>query len=656
MHRKKCIVGLPVLLFFAGMTAMADMKPADIFSDHMVLQRDTDVPVWGKASPGEEVMVEFSGQKKTAKTDEKGNWKLTLAPLKATQAPAELTVSSKSGKTVIRDVLVGVVWLASGQSNMAVPILEALNPQDEIKNADYPLIREFTVKKDWNTKTQDSLSDSSWFVISPETAGKRSAVGFFFARSLQKELNVPVGIINSSFAGSRAEAWLPYEFIKNNADDKNVYGRLLKEFRKYDANTKEGLEKESDALNDAMRLKDPGNAGEGNNWHLPRTDVSKWQDAKVPSSIQSVYGEFNGIYWYRRDIELPKEWAGQELTLELGAVDDMDITYFNGVKVGSTDASTPSWWEQKRVYKIPSGLVKAGKNVIAVRVFDERHAGGIMGPELKLVKAGSEPLDLAGTWKTKAEHIMTSMPFTGRLYEIVKIYQTPAFLHNAMINSIIPYAIDGVIWYQGESNAGNAAGYKTVFADLINSWRSSWNTPEMPFYFVQLAAFKQKTDDPNRKSDWANLRDAQTATLSVPGTGMATAVDIGDEKNIHPLNKQEVGRRLAIVALAKKYGKKLEFSGPMFSSAQKEGSKVRIKFSHAEGLSAKTSPVKGFAIAGNDGKFVWAEAGLDGNDILVWSDKVAEPKEVRFGWADNPDIHVYNAAGLPAIPFSIKIP
>lgn len=630
----------------------ADVTPAAIFSDSMVLQRDTKVPVWGTASSGEKVTVRFGGQTKSGTADAEGFWQVMLDPLQSSAEPRELTVSSGKNTVIVKDVLVGVVWLASGQSNMAVPMLEALNPQEEIRNASSPQIREYFVKPDWDLTPQNQPpSGSRWKRVTPENAGKLSAIGYFFARELQRELKVPVGILNASFNGSPAEAWIPLDELQ-----KHEHKKLLKQLQRYDNRTKAELEQESLALNEAMRLKDPGNAGVGANWHIPRTNVTKWKDCTLPATVQKDHGEYNGAFWYRKTVDLPSDWANTELTLELGAIDDLDITYFNGVKVGETGLETRNPWEFKRVYKIPGELVKAGENLIAVRVFDERHAGGIMDPELRLGKQGAVPINLAGPWKTRAEHLLTPMPFTGRLYELVKLYRVPTLLFNAMIHPVVPYGIDGVIWYQGESNADRAKEYETLFPELIEAWRTRWHMPQLPFYFVQLAGYRDKPKGPDVRSQWAELRNAQFKALSLPGTGMVTAIDIGDSKRIHPLNKQEVGRRLSLVALSKRYGRSnLVYSGPVLRSAERKGHEIRLHFDSAAGLHSTLEPIPGVTVAGANGKFGWAQAKLDGESVLISSREVPEIQMIRYGWSDHPDVTLFNSANLPMIPFELRV-
>jgi sialate O-acetylesterase len=354
-------------------------------------------------------------------------------------------------------------------------------------------------------------------------------------------------------------------------------------------------------------------------------------------------------------VTVPEKWAGRDLVLKLGPIDDFDITYFNGVEIGRIGRDKPNWYMIPRQYTVPGALVKAGPNTIAVRVTDSWLGGGF-GDDPGLLKLGlaegdgGSAVPLAGTWMSRTEFRLD--PAVGPVRpQAGNESQVSTLLYNAMIHPFVPYGIRGAIWYQGESNDTRYVEYRTLFPAMIRGWRKAWGQGDFPFYYVQLANYKQRLDTP-AESDWAGLREAQTLTLKLKNTGMATAIDIGSASDIHPRNKQDVGKRLALWAEAKVYGKRVEFSGPIFRSVRFEGGKAVVTFDHAEGgLEVKGTKAEGFAVAGPDGKFVWAEAEIQGNRAMVSSPSVPMIKAVRYGWADNPAVNLTNQAGLPAVPF-----
>jgi len=381
-----------------------------------------------------------------------------------------------------------------------------------------------------------------------------------------------------------------------------------------------------------------------------------WQQMEVPKLWgQPDLANFDGLVWFRKEVEIPQSWVGKELTLELGPIDDMDTTWINGIRVGGFE--TPGHWRTERKYKIGPTVIKAGRNTIAVRILDTGGGGGIYGTaeQMKLKPAGAADdteILLAGTWRYKKSYDMQSMPSQPRPPLRVNHQNAPTALYNAMIAPLIPYGIGGAIWYQGESNASRAYQYRELFPAMIKNWRDDWQQGDFPFLFVQLANFMAVTPE-TVESAWAELREAQLMTLASPNTGMAVIIDIGEANDIHPKNKQDVGRRLALWALAKTYGKNVVYSGPIYKSMNVEGNKVRLDFEHLGGglVAGGSESLKGFSIAGADQKFVWADAKIDGNTVVVSSDKVTEPVAVRYGWADNPVCNLYNKEGLPASPF-----
>jgi sialate O-acetylesterase len=616
------------------------LKLPALFSDHMVLQQKMSCPVWGWAKDGTSVTVEINGQKATAMARD-GRWQVKLPALEA-GGPYKLTVRTPESKIELNDVLVGEVWVCSGQSNMEWAVESSNNAKAEIATADYPKIRLFTVKQDIATTPQRDVT-GQWAVCTPETVKDFSAVGYFFGRDLLKSGVKPIGLIHTSWGGTPAEAWTSMETLRNDSDFTPILER-----EKEAVENKEQLERQFGS--NMMDKRDPDNLMADTTtfekgWARANIDLAEWDTMDLPQKWEKVGLPLDGIVWFRREVTIPGTWAGQNLTLKLSAIDDWDITYFNDTKIGQTMRGAPRPHTVPRIYTVPGHLVKAGKNIIAVRVFDGRGGGGIYPTQnpmqIGLTETG-RPIDLTGPWHYRIECIRN-------LGAGEKDF--PARLYNAMIVPLVPYGIKGAIWYQGESNAGRAYQYRKLFAAMIQDWRKLWDIGDFPFYFVQLANYRERKVEPG-DSDWAELREAQQMTLSLPNTGMAVIIDAGEADDIHPRDKQTVGKRLALIAGARDYGQDFEYSGPVYSSMAVEGNHIRLNFDHADsGLVAKDGPLTGFAVAGEDRKFYWADAAIEGKTIVVKSDKVATPVAVRYAWADNPACNLYNGADLPASPF-----
>jgi sialate O-acetylesterase len=634
--------------------AGADVRLAKIFTDGMVLQRDMPVPVWGWAQPGEKVTVTLDKQSAAATADEKGKWMVRLEALKAGGAPLEMTVAG-TNTLKCKDILVGEVWVGSGQSNMQMNVSGVRNAAEEIAASENPKIRLFTVDdKVAGEPVADLIASSGWQACGPKTVGGFSAVAYFFGRDLAKKLDVPIGLIHTSWGGTPAESWTSMPALKSipsMADrvamaEKSItnYPEAGKEYQK----TLAEWQKKMDAAKAAADVK-----GDVKDWHKADYDAKDWKLMKLPQYWESTGLNIDGAVWFRKEVQVPAAWAGKDLNLSLGPIDDDDVTYFNGEQVGDTKG-----YNLPRRYTVPGKLVKAGRNVIAVRVFDSGGGGGIYGEakEMTLAPAGgagggaaAEAIGLAGEWQFKVEFALIEKPAPPMGPDNPWL---PSGLYNAMIHPLIPYAIRGAIWYQGESNADRAYQYRQLFADMIRDWRKNWGQGDFPFAWVQLANLMAPPTEP-RDSMWAELREAQTMTLALPATGQAVIIDIGDAKDIHPKNKQDVGGRLALWALAKVYGEKIEYSGPMYKSMAADGAKIRVSFDHVGGgLVARGGALKTFEIAAEDHKFVWADAKIDGETVVVSSNQVAKPVAVRYAWADNPDgCNLYNKEGIPASPF-----
>ncbi|HSE20434.1 MAG TPA: sialate O-acetylesterase [Pyrinomonadaceae bacterium] len=631
--------------------AFAKITVPSLIGDNMVLQSGKQVRIWGHGDPGEQVSIEIAGQKAKAVTDTTGNWATKIGPLKA-GGPVDLTITGSNTLT-IKNVLVGEVWICSGQSNMEWPLINARNGAEEVAKANYPEIRLFTVQKATSSTPLDDVK-GNWVVTTPDKVGQFSAVGYFFGRELNQKLKVPVGLIHTSWGGTPAEAWTQRESLASNPELQPILDRY-QESQKDLPERQAEFQKQLATWIHQNLYEDEGNKGEALGYADPQTSFSDWPSMNLPQFIETAGLKIDGAVWFRKEIELPQAWAGKTLELNLAAIDDYDTTYFNGKRVGGIGAETPNSYSVPRQYQIPGELVKAGRNVIAVRIFDSAGEGGFGTGKMTIGPAnGAQPIALAGPWMYKVESgLEPKSPDWGSRPEAPgpNNQNSPTVLYNAMIAPLVPYAIRGAIWYQGESNAGRAYQYRTLFPTMIRNWRNVWAEGDFPFYFVQLANWQPIKTEPD-ESEWAELREAQTMTLREPNTGMAVIIDIGDTKDIHPRNKTDVGHRLALWALANTYDHKIEYSGPLYKSFTVNGNEIRIKFTHANGLKTSdgTAP-KAFAIAGEDKKFVWADAKIEGDEIIVSSKDISKPVAVRYAWADNPVTNLYNKLDLPASPF-----
>jgi sialate O-acetylesterase len=644
---------LPLVIFIFASIARAEVRLPAILSDNMVLQQGMKVRIWGNATAGEHVLVTFANKSFNTIADAQGHWQVWLGPLKAA-GPAELTVKGDNLIT-IRNVLVGEVWLCSGQSNMEWPLINTVGGAETVAQANQAEIRLFSVEHHTATSPLTDLQ-GHWVVTTPDEAAHFSAVGYFFGRELYQHLKVPVGLIDSSWGGTPAEAWTSHEALLSSPELKPILDKYESNLNA-SAQTKEAYARALADWEEKNLYIDAGNKGEALGYADPATPTSGWSKMDLPQQLETAGLLIDGAVWFRKVLDLPALWAGKDIVLNLPPIDDQDVTYFNGTKVGATGRETPNSYTVPRKYLVPGSLVHAGQNVIAVRVFDSAGEGGFSrGGKMSIGPTGaaeSDMISLRGSWDYKVELALEPKhPDWGSRPEAVGInnQNNPSVLFNAMIAPLVPFAIRGAIWYQGESNAGRAYQYRTLFPIMIRNWRSAWGR-EFPFYFVQLPNWHANRAEPD-ESDWAELREAQLMTLHEPQTGMAVTIDVGDEVELHPRNKLDVGRRLAAWALADTYGQKGMPSGPLFERYTIAGDKIRIKFKHAAGL--KTSdggPIKGFAIAGEDRRFVWAEARIDGNTVIVSSPRVPKPVAVRYAWADNPIANLYNKAGLPASPF-----
>ncbi|MEK6477577.1 sialate O-acetylesterase [Catalinimonas sp. 4WD22] len=608
-----------------------------LFTEHAVLQREAPLKIWGTADPGGTLEVSLGEQSQKAEADAEGKWMVELNAMEA-GGPYELQITGGDTTVLLNDIMIGDVWLASGQSNMEWPLSAQVdNFEEEIANANYPEIRLFTVERNTSYEPLEDLAQGTWSQTSSETIGSFSAVAYFFGREIHQELDVPIGLINSSWGGTPAEAWTSEEAVSDMQAFEEELQKIEQQLQTNPANSDVEKRKERD------RILSEANAQAQQENFSPELDTEEWSTMQLPTSWEeadTALATYDGFVWFQKTIDIPERYAGKAMTLHLGRIDDADITWFNDQKVGQTYG-----YGNIRTYEVPASAVKTGENTITVRVQDNAGNGGLLGPvsEMYMELSGEQTgISLDGLWKYNA---------TESLPEVDMFPSEPAILYNAMINPLIPYPLKGAIWYQGESNAYRAKQYQTLFPLMIEDWRNQWNIGKFPFLFVQLANFI--TGGPGDES-WAELREAQLMALDLDNTGMAVTIDIGDSTDIHPRNKQDVGKRLALAALKVAYGQENAWSGPMYESMRVEGDSAILTFSEvADGLMVVPGEkLKGFTIAGADQQFYPANAKIiSKTEVSVKSPQVAEPEAVRYGWANNPKTNLYNEAFLPASPF-----
>jgi len=634
----------------ASCTKTTFIETPELFTDHMVLQQNADVKIWGKSDPGAEITITGSwGEQVSCTTNKAGEW---MAELPTTEygGPYVLSITSGDITKTFNDVLLGEVWICSGQSNMEMPVIgnwaHLNNAEEEAANANYPDIRLFTVQRNIAFSPIDTISTAGWEKCDPNTIKNFSATAYFFGRELHQKLTIPIGLIHSSWGGTVAEAWTSKnsllalgDFDASMEQISKMEGSLESLEAKFEADTKQ--------MNLEIKKADIGLNGDEALFAAEDLDDSDWTKIDLPGMWEATsLGNYDGSTWFRKEINLSPAMAKSKLTLQYGAPDDYDEAWFNGVKVGENKT-----WAELRSYEIPADLAKAGKNVITIRVYDNTGGGGFMGEtkDFQLISDNGTSLPIAKNWLAKKG-------FDFKDIQTIPVSITdpnqPTVLFNGMIHPLLPYTIKGAIWYQGESNSGRAFQYRKLFQTMITDWRKQWNQGDFPFYFVQLANYQPRNEQPVDDT-WAELREAQTMALSLPNTGMAVTIDIGNPLDIHPGNKQDVGRRLALNALAKTYEKEVAYSGPMYKSMEVKNNTIEISFTNIDGelKISEGKKVEGFAIAGADKKFVWANAKIVGDKVVVLSPKIKNPVAVRYAWSSNPLCNLIDSSELPASPF-----
>jgi sialate O-acetylesterase len=652
---KICVAAISALLLhvLTPDPAGAEVRVAALVGDHMVVQRGRPVRLWGTADAGEPVQAALADGRASTRADASGHWSLTLPALGA-GGPHTLTIQGTNTLT-FTDVLVGDVWVASGQSNMEWPLSQSQGAAEAAAGG-CPGLRLFTVIKATSVEPKADV-DGEWSTCTSATALAFSAVAFHFGQMLQDTLGVPIGLIHTSWSGTPAEAWTPRAALL--AD-----GSLAPMVHEFDAAMRDpaaraDAERRLAEWEAANFHQDSGNEGERQGFTRLESGSTGWSPMELPRHWEDSGLGIDGAVWFRRSVAIPPGWAGRDLMLSLGAIDDFDVTYWNGTRVGATGRETPQYWSVPRQYTVPGRLVHAGANAIAVRAFDHYGNGGFGGSPAQMSvrpTGAGDPLNLAGSWEYRIERRLepANADFSTRpRLSGVDDPNSPTVLWNAMTAPLTPFPLAGAIWYQGESNAERAFQYRTLFPAMITAWRDAWGDPAMPFLFVQLANFGQPAAAPG-ESAWAELREAQAMTLRLPRTAMAVTIDIGEADDIHPRNKKDVGQRLARQALHMVYGRDITASGPTVVAAVREGAAMRVRFDGiGEGMvTTDGAPPRGFALAGADRQWHWADARIESDSVLVSSPEVPEPIAVRYAWADNPPNTLRNRAGLPTAPFS----
>ncbi|MEL1252297.1 sialate O-acetylesterase [Flavobacterium sp. DGU38] len=636
---KKIIV---LITLFISLGLNAQIKLPRLISDGMILQRDSKLKIWGWAAPKEKIALNFNHKIYKAITDEDGTWTINLPPQKA-GGPYEM-IFSASNTITLKNILFGDVWICSGQSNMELPMERVKDKYSHvIANADNSAIRQFLVPDQYDFEKENvDFSSGSWISVTPTNILQFSAVGYFFASEIYEKYKVPIGLINAALGGSPAESWINEEGIKKFPEYYQEYQRFK------DKNLISQIESNDKKINNEWyQLLNKTDQGLKNKWSNPELNDSNWNTMHVPGYwADNELGHVNGAVWFRKEFEIPKV-KENSAKLILGRIVDADSVFVNGHFVGTTSYLYPP-----RKYTFNSNILRQGKNEIAIRVINNSGRGGfVMDKEYQLIN-GNDSINLSGLWKYRLGTKMLPLPSQ------TFIRWKPVGLYNAMIAPLKNYAMKGVLWYQGESSTKNPAEYSALMETLITNWRKEWKLGNFPFIYVQLANYMESKPEPV-ESNWAELRQQQKNTLSVPNTAMAVTIDLGEWNDIHPLNKYDVGYRLALQARKMVYGeKKLISSGPLFKAMIEKGNTLILSFSDiGTGLIAKGNvALKGFAIAGTDGKFVWANAEIENGKVIVWNDSVPNPIKVRYAWADNPvEANLYNKENLPASPFEANL-
>ncbi len=607
-----------------------------IFGDNMVMQRGKANTIWGWSQPGDVIQVGIGEHTAQARAENDGRWEVKLLP-PDTAGPWTMRISGRSQALEIKNILVGDVWIGGGQSNMALPLKFARDGDAEVKAANEPEIRYFTVSGHAAYRHTDIIQ-GSWQVVSPDTADSISAVGYYFARKLHDEVHVPVGLVIDAVGGTPAESW--------------TSAQSLAPLRDFDTELAE-LKRLADSGapeygNFVMHWYDRYDVGLKGNWKAPDFDDMDWKPVTLPGGFSELgVPDTPALVWFRKEVTLPDSLPVGRSAIALGSIERMDTVYINGAEVGGS-----AWVENPRLYVIPPALLKPGRNVIAVRVLKTKPVGGFLSkPEDLYLKLGDgAQIPLASAWKARLSVDARPPQPLPMAYENWPVM--PAVLYEGMLAPIAPIAVRGVIWYQGEQNSDRGYQYRKILPVMIRDWRNLFQQPDLPFYVAGLPAFQPRQATPT-DDGWADLRESQALTVaSVPHTCLAVTIDTGEADNIHPKEKKPVGDRLAACALSGTYGRSIVASGPTLASVDRLPGALRLHFTHADGgLVVKGDTLGEFSVAGEDGQWAWAEAKIDGDTVVVTASAVPHPLVARYAWQSNPMATLFNGAGFPAAPF-----
>ncbi|PRY55150.1 sialate O-acetylesterase [Arcticibacter pallidicorallinus] len=641
MNRNKLFFLLSLNFFFLQSTFSQVTLPR-LIRDSMVLQRDTKLKIWGWASPGEKVSIRFNGKSTSVIAASNGKWNAVLPAMKA-GGPYVMNIKGKN-TIQLKDILIGDVWLCAGQSNMVHQMsLHNITYASDIAEANYPEIRQFWVATTTSlTGPEKDYSSGSWKWANPTNVDDFSAVAYFFARQIYQKHRVPIGIINTSVGGTPIEAWTSEDGLKDFAEIAATITR-----NKDTSYVNERNRQAAASQRRPRTIVDKGLTGELK-WYETNYVPKGWQRISVPGYWEDQgVRDLNGVVWYRREIDIPQEMTGVPAKIFLGRIVDADVVYVNGKQIGQTGYQYP-----QRRYSVAPGILKPGKNILVVRVQNNGGKGGFVPDKPYFVEANGKTVELTGYWHYKVGEVYT--PVRRSNVEPISAQGQPTSLFNAMVAPATNFAIKGVLWYQGESNSGNATEYYKLLPALIKDYRQVFYQPSLPFLYVQLPNFGDANYLPT-EGGWPILREAALQTLSVPNTAMAVTIDLGEWNDIHPDNKKDVGERLALAARKLVYNERhLVSSGPLFKSSRIDGNKIIIDFDHVgSGLVASDGEeLSHFSISDDSKKFVWAKTRIEGNKVIVWAEGMNNPKYVRYAWSDNPaGANLYNSAGLPASPF-----
>lgn len=648
---------------------VADVQLSALFSDNMVLQQNKPIHVWGRATVNEIITISLSDAEHTstkAVSNQNGKWETYLKPVKSgiysLQIESEMSTGEKQSLT-IHNVAVGEVWLASGQSNMEWPVKKSLNKNNAKKMAAQREIRFFKVSKETALTPKEDVK-GQWIVMTADAIEPVSAVAYYYAQNIQQALGVPVGIIQSTWSNTKIATWIKRNVLAENALEKNTKLNILLDKADKEIHLPLAEKQKLDELQKTWEAKnfaqDSATIKNKQTYLATINDSTKRQKVNLPVTFNTLGFKDEGAIWFKKNIEIPLSWENKDVSIHLGIIDDFDEVYINNKLIGATGREQQHHWLTPRQYQIPKKILKIGGNKLAVRIFDRYGDGGFMSePQSLFLQQGREKISLVGEWDYQEEYRIKPkapdwaskpmLPFG------LANQNTPSVLYNSMIAPLAPYTLNGVIWYQGESDADNYEQYQVTFPLLIKSWRKAWGEP-LAFLFVQLANYQPTEADPSYKK-WAGLRKIQANTQkNMSNTGMITAIDLGETKSVHPRNKKMVGDRLALWALANVYHHGERYQAPVYDGMElldyDKISKhmLKLSFINAKGLYSK-GKITAFELADKTGKYHQAEARIEGTNILVWSKSVEQPTRVRYAWKDNPIANIYNSVNLPLKPF-----